>query len=58
MVFLTLFAIACLAWQVFGGLAGACQPPAFTRSVPSDFLTASIIIGATAFIARLLSESS
>jgi signal transduction histidine kinase len=57
MVFLTLFAIACLAWQVFGELAGAYRPQALTRSVPGDFLTVSIIIGATAFIARLLSEA-
>lgn len=57
MVFLTLFAIACLAWQVFGELAGVYRPQVLERSVPGDFFTASTIIGATAFMVRLLSEA-
>ncbi len=57
MVFLTLFAVACLAWQVFGELAGVYRPSALVHSVPGDFITASLIIGATAFMVRLLSEA-
>ncbi len=57
MVFLTLFAIAGFAWQVFGELAGVYRPQVLERSVTGDFFTASLVIVATAFMVRLLSEA-
>ncbi len=56
MVFLTLFTIACVAWLVFGELAGAFTPKVLNRSVPGDFLSAAVIIAITAFMVRFLSE--
>ena len=57
MAFLTLFTIACLAWLVFGELYNLYTPGILVRSVPRDFLSASVIITLTAVMARVLSES-
>jgi signal transduction histidine kinase len=57
MVFLTLAAIACAAWLVFGELAGAYAPTVLLRSVPADFVSMSLVIVATASMVRLLSET-
>jgi len=56
MVFLTLFAIGCAGWLVFGELAGAYTPDRLERSVPGDFFTTTIILITTAFMVRLMSE--
>ena len=57
MVFLTLYAIGCVAWLVFGELSGAYTPTVLIKSVPGDFFSASLAILATAFMARLLTET-
>ena len=57
MAFLTLFAIGCVAWLVFGELSGAYTPSTLVRSVPGDFFTASVIIILTAAMVRLITES-
>jgi PAS domain S-box-containing protein len=57
MLFLTLFAVACLAWLVFGELAGWYHPDVLVRSIPGDFFTAALTIAATAFMVRLLSKT-
>jgi len=57
MVFLTLFAIGCVAWLVFGELSGAYTPGTLTRSVPGDFFTTTIVLVTTAFMVRLVTEA-
>jgi diguanylate cyclase (GGDEF)-like protein len=57
LVFLTIFAIACVAWLVFGELAGLYTPAPLERSVPGDFVTVTVLLIATAFMVRLLTES-
>ena len=57
MVFLTLFAIGCTAWLVFGELSGAYTPGPLTRSVPGDFFTTVVVLIATAFMVRFLTEA-
>lgn len=56
MVFLTLFAIGCVAWLVFGELSGAYTPATLEKSVPGDFYTTTIMLIITAFMVRLMSE--
>ena len=58
MVFLTLYTIGCIAWLVFGELSGAYTPTVLIKSVPGDFFSASLAILATAFMTRLLTETS
>lgn len=57
MVFLTLYAVACAAWLVFGELSGAFTPQPLVRSVPGDFVSTAMLIVLTAFMSRLLSEN-
>jgi len=57
MVFLTLFAIGCTAWLVFGELSGAYTPARLTSSVPGDFFTMVIVLITNAFMVRLLTET-
>ncbi len=54
---LTLYTIGCVAWLVFGQLYGAYAPAILIKSVPGDFFSASLAILATAFMARLLTET-
>ena len=57
MVFLALSTIACVAWLVFGELAGAYTPTINVKSFPADFFSASIVILVTALMSRLLTET-
>jgi signal transduction histidine kinase len=57
MVFLTLYAVGCVAWLVFGELAGLYTPLVLKHSVPGDFFTAVLIIVLTATMVRWLSEA-
>jgi len=57
MVFLTLYNILCIAWLVFGELAGKYKPGVLVRSVPGDFFTTSIILILTAIMVRVISET-
>ena len=58
MIFLTLVTVGCVAWLVFGELAGAFTPTVLVRSVPGDFFTAALVIIAAAFMVRQISELS
>jgi len=44
-------------WLVFGELAGLYTPAPLERSVPGDFVTVTVLLIATAFMVRLLTES-
>jgi len=57
MILLTLFSVGCIAWLVFGELAGIYTPNPWTHSVPGDFFSASLVVIATAFMVRLITES-
>ena len=57
MVFLTLCTVACLAWLVFGELAGAYTPTIIVKSSAGDFFSASLAILVAAFMSRLLTET-
>jgi len=57
MVFLTLCTVACLAWLVFGELAGAYTPTVIVKSSAGDFFSASLAILVAAFMSRLLTET-
>lgn len=57
MALLTLFAIGCAAWLVFGELSGAYTPKVLERSVPGDFFSVAITLIVTAVMVRLLSET-
>jgi diguanylate cyclase (GGDEF)-like protein len=57
MAIITLFAIGCAAWLVFGELSGAYTPSTLERSVPGDFFTTTVIILTTAVMVRLITES-
>ena len=57
MVFLTLFAVGCAAWLVFGELSGAYTPTTLTNSVPGDFFTTAIVLVIDAFMVRMLTET-
>jgi diguanylate cyclase (GGDEF)-like protein len=57
LIFLTIFAVSCAAWLVFGELSGIYTPDTLIRSVPGDFFTMMIMLVATAFMARMLTES-
>ncbi len=57
MVFLTLFAVGCAAWLVFGELSGAYTPGGLVRSVPGDFISVAGALLVTAFMVRLLTET-
>lgn len=57
MALLTLFALGCIAWLVFGELSNTYTPDVLVRSVPGDFLSAAAILVITAFMIRLLTET-
>jgi diguanylate cyclase (GGDEF)-like protein len=54
---LTLIAIACAAWLVFGELSGLFTPDILVRSVPGDFFTLAVMLISTSVMSRILSES-
>ena len=56
MIFLTVFVIVCAGWLVFGELTSLYAPIRLVRSLPGDFLSASLIIVLTAVMIRILSE--
>ena len=57
MFFLTLYALGCAAWLVFGELSGAYTPITLVKSVPGDFYSTSVAILLTAYMSRLLAET-
>jgi signal transduction histidine kinase len=57
MIFLAFLTVVCVAWLVFGELAGLYTPGTLVRSVPGDFFTAAMTISAAALMVRLLAES-
>jgi PAS domain S-box-containing protein len=57
LVLLILFTVLCVAWLVFGELAGLYTPARLERSVTGDFITATMIIISTVTMVRLISES-
>jgi len=57
LIFLTIFAIACAAWLVFGEIGGLFTPLPLEHSVPGDFFSVATILIATAFMARFLTEA-
>jgi signal transduction histidine kinase len=57
MILLTLFNVGCVAWLVFGELAGIYTPNSWTHSVPGDFFSVSLVVVATAVMVRMISES-
>jgi PAS domain S-box-containing protein len=57
LVALTLVAVGCVAWLVFGELSGAYTPKPLERSVPGDFFSATVVIVVTSLLARLLTET-
>ncbi len=57
LIFLTLLAVACAAWLVFGELSGAYTPHTLVHSVPWDFITVAVIFCATAFMVSILSDA-
>jgi PAS domain S-box-containing protein len=57
LIILTIVAIGCIAWLVFGELSGAYTPKPLSRSVPGDFFSAVLVIVVTAVLARLLTET-
>lgn len=57
MIFLTLFAVGCVAWLVFGEIYGLFKVGKLYQSVPGDFFTAALTLVLTAFMVSLLAES-
>lgn len=57
MVFLTLFAVGCAAWLVFGELLGVYTPAILEKSVVGDFYTTALIMIITAGMVRSISEA-
>jgi len=57
LVFLTLFAIGCIGWLVFGEIWGWYTPQLYKESIPGDFISASVIIIATAIMVSVLSDA-
>jgi diguanylate cyclase (GGDEF)-like protein len=57
LVFITIFAIACCAWLVFGEIYGLYTPHDWVRSVPGDFFTLATTLVATAIMVRVLTEA-
>jgi diguanylate cyclase (GGDEF)-like protein len=53
-IFLTLFAIICVAWLVFGEVLDLYTPEVLVKSIPGDFISASVIIITTSVMVRLL----
>ena len=57
MFLLTLFSIGCFAWLVFGELSGVYTPQGWVRSLPGDFVSASISLVVAAFMTHLLTKA-
>ena len=57
MVFLTLYIIACVAWLIFGEYYSIYTPDVTSRSTLGEFVIAIIILGSTAIMVRLLTET-
>ena len=57
MILLTMLSIICVAWLVFGDIAGLYTPHGVAHSVPGDFVSVSVILIATAVMVRLITES-
>lgn len=57
MALLTLFSVGCVAWLVFGELAGLYSPNPILHSLPGDFFSVTLVLVATAVMVRLISES-
>ena len=57
MILLTVFSLGCVAWLVFGALAGIYAPRPILNSVSGDFFTVSLVLISTAVMVRLMSES-
>ena len=56
MVFLTLYNIGCVAWLIFGNLSGLFTIGTVSTT-PGEFVIIAIILGSTAYMVRLLTES-
>ncbi len=54
LVLLTLYAIVCAAWLVFGELYGIYTPQVLVKSVVGDFFSAVLILVITAVMVRML----
>ena len=54
---LTLAALGCVFWLVFGEISGAYTPKVLVRSVPGDFLSAALAIIIAAVMSRVLVEA-
>jgi two-component sensor histidine kinase len=54
---LGLVAVGCLAWLVFGELAGLYAPVPLVRSIPADFFSTSILTGMAAAAGLVLVRS-
>ncbi len=57
LIFLTAFAVACVAWLVFGELTGMFQLVGTVSTIPGDFIIVMIILCATAIMARAVTET-
>ena len=57
MTFLTLFAIGCVAWLVFGELSGMYTPHVLVHSVPGDFFSMAVILVITALMVNRLFDA-
>lgn len=54
LLFLNSYALACIAWLVFGEIAGLYTPDRLERSIPGDFLSAALILMLTSIMVRVL----
>ena len=57
MVFLTLYIVACAAWLIFGAAYGLFTADLPQPAMPGDFVIVAVILIATAFMVRILTQS-
>jgi diguanylate cyclase (GGDEF)-like protein len=57
LIYLTILAIACDAWLVFGEILGLYSPKIVERSVPGDFFSVALILIATSVMVRIITEA-
>ncbi len=57
LVYLNLFAVACLAWLVYGELLGVYTPKVLVKSVPGDFFSMTIMFIATSVMVQILTDA-
>lgn len=57
LIVLNLIAVLCIAWLVFGEIAGLYTPVHLVRSVPGDFFSASLIVLLTSGMVRVLTNA-